>query len=161
MLTTPFNGRNPTLCPNGKNSVIVFHGPTSKSQLPGRTPTSQHHGLNSTSHNHDRTPTSTVCLNGRQSNCLSTSSKVNSQLLLLTRARWVIFKNPLPYLGWGCSTEGRWGQLPSAGRSQLASWPSLWPSCPTLSTAAGICLYYFITPTCFCFFFRLFALGHL
>ena len=38
MLTTSFNGQNPTLCPNGRNSTIIFHGPTSKSQLPGRTP---------------------------------------------------------------------------------------------------------------------------
>ena len=37
MLTTSFNGRNPTLCPNGRNSTIVFHDPTSRSQLPGRT----------------------------------------------------------------------------------------------------------------------------
>ena len=37
MLTTSFNGQNPTLCPNGRNSTIVFHGPTSKSQLPGWT----------------------------------------------------------------------------------------------------------------------------
>ena len=44
MLTTSFNGRNPTLCPNGRNSTIVFHGPTSKSQLTGWTPTPQHHG---------------------------------------------------------------------------------------------------------------------
>ena len=29
MLTTSFNGRNPTLCPNARNSTIVFHGPTS------------------------------------------------------------------------------------------------------------------------------------
>ena len=28
---------------------------------------------------------------------------------------------------------------------------------PTNSTAAGTCLYSFITPTCFCFFFRLFT----
>ena len=73
MLTTSFNGRNPTLCSNGRNSTIVFHGPTSKSHLPGRTPTSHHHG---------RTPTSTVCHWGRQLNCLPTSSKVNSQMTL-------------------------------------------------------------------------------
>ena len=82
MLTTPFNDRNPNLCPNGRNSIIVFHGPTSTSQLPGRTPTSQYYSRNSTSHHHDRTPTSTVCLNGRQLNCLSTWPKVNSQLPL-------------------------------------------------------------------------------
>ena len=38
---------------------------------------------------------------------------------------------------------------------QSASWPSLWPV-PTNSTADGTCLYSFITPTCFRFFFRLF-----
>ena len=35
-----------------------------------------------TCHHHGRTPTSTVCLHGRQPNCLSTYSKVNSQLTL-------------------------------------------------------------------------------
>ena len=35
-----------------------------------------------TSHHHGGTPTSTVCLNGRQPNCLPTSSTVNSQLTL-------------------------------------------------------------------------------
>ena len=43
MLTTSFNGQNPTLCPNGRNSTVVSHGPTLKSHLPGWTPTSQHH----------------------------------------------------------------------------------------------------------------------
>ena len=33
-----------------------------------------------TSHHHGRTPTSTVCLNGRELNCLPTWSKVNSRL---------------------------------------------------------------------------------
>ena len=33
--------------------------------------------------------------------------------------------------------------------------------CPTNSTATGTCLYSFITPTCFCFFFRLFTQAHL
>ena len=32
---------------------------------------------------------------------------------------------------------------------------------PTDSTAVGICLYYFITPSCFYFFFRLFSQVHL
>ena len=73
MLTTSFNGRNPTLCPNGRNTTIIFHGLTSKSPLYGRTPTSQNHG---------RTPTLTVCHWGRQPNCLSTWPKVNSQLTL-------------------------------------------------------------------------------
>ena len=55
MLTTSFNGRNPTLCPNGWNWTIVFHGPTSKSR----------HGRISTSPHHGRNLTSTVCLNGK------------------------------------------------------------------------------------------------
>ena len=86
------------LCSNDRNSTIVFQGPTSKSQQPGRTPTSQHHGRISTLWQripfsapiaeaqlsacivHSQLPTSTVCLNGRKPNCLSTWPKVNSQL---------------------------------------------------------------------------------
>ena len=76
MLTTSFNGRNPTLCPNGRNSTIVFHGPISKSQLPGRTLTSQ---------NHDRTPTLWqrtlfFMLQWQRLNCLPAWSTVYSQL---------------------------------------------------------------------------------
>ena len=100
MLTTSFNSRNPSLCPNGRNSTIIFHGPTSKAQLPGRTSNSQHHGQNSTLWQrtlfsapmaetqlssclaHSQLPTSTVCLNGRQPNCLPTWPKVNFQLPL-------------------------------------------------------------------------------
>ena len=43
------------------------------SQLPGRTPTSQHH---------DRTPTSTVGLNGRERNCLLQGPMLTFQLTL-------------------------------------------------------------------------------
>ena len=46
--------------------------------------------------------------------------------------------------------------------SQFASLPSLWPFLSsTDSTAAGTCLYSFITPTCFRFFFRSFTQVHL
>ena len=44
---------------------------------------------------------------------------------------------------------------------QSARWPSVWSSQPIDSTAAGICLYSFVTPTCFRFFFRLFTQMHL
>ena len=52
--------------------------------------------------------------------------------------------------------------VPSGAFSLTASLLSLWPSlCPTHSTAAGICIYYFITPTYFgldhVIFFRLFT----
>ena len=72
-----------------------------------------------------------------------------TQLLLLTIARCVIFKNPLS------TSSASWLGLLKAG------WPSLWPSCLTNSTAACIYLYSFITPTCFRFFFRLFTWVHL
>ena len=60
----------------------------------------------------------------------------------------------LQHLGWSCSTGGHWGLLPSAGVHTLGFLS------PTNSTAAGICLYTFITPTCFRFFFRLFTQVH-
>ena len=63
----------------------------------------------------------------------------------------------LPHLGWGCSTEGHWGPHPSVCKLAL----TLAFLSPTNSTAAGTSLYTFITPTCFCFFFRLFTQVHL
>ena len=51
-----------------------------KMQLHGQTSTSQHHGRTPTSQHHGQIPTSTVCLNGRQPNCLPTWPKVNSQM---------------------------------------------------------------------------------
>ena len=55
------------------------------SQLPGRIPTSQHHGRNSIS---------TVCLNGRQPNFLSTWPKVNLPTPgPQSTSNWLFFKN--------------------------------------------------------------------
>ena len=72
MLTTSFNGRNPTLCPNGRNEYRL---PRSNPKIP-----------NAWSDSNFSTPwsdqTSTVCHWGRQPNCLPTWPKVNSQLTL-------------------------------------------------------------------------------
>ena len=54
----------------------------------------------------------------------------------------------LPHLSWSCSTGDRWGPQPSVCKLVL----TLVFLSPTNSTAAGVCLYSFITPTCFCFF---------
>ena len=56
-----------------------------------------------------------------------------------------------------CSTRGRWGPQPSVCKLAL----TLAFLSPTNSTAAGTCLYSFIKPTCFQFFFRLFTQVHL
>ena len=83
-----------------------------------------------------------------------------TQLLLLTIACCVIFKNPLSTSSaswWGLLNWGLWGPQPSV--CKLALTPAF--LCPTNSTAASICLYSFIMPTCFHFFFRLFAQVHL
>ena len=74
-----------------------------------------------------------------------------TKVLLLTKAAL------LPHLGWGCSTGGRWGPHPSVCKLVL----TLAFLSPFNSTAVGTCLYSFITPTCFRFFFRLFTLVHL
>ena len=62
----------------------------------------------------------------------------------------------------------KWRQQPSAGcsLSLTANWLSLWPSLPPAdSTAAGICIYYFIMPSYFrldhMIFFRLLTQVHL
>ena len=69
-----------------------------------------------------------------------------TQLLLLTIAAL------LPHLGWGCS-----GPQPSFRKLAL----TLAFLSSTNSTAAGTCLYSFITSACFRFFFRLFTQMHL
>ena len=74
-----------------------------------------------------------------------------TQLLLLTISAL------LPHLGWGCSTRDRWGPQPSV--CKLALTPAF--LYPTNSTAASTCLYSFIMPTCFRFFFHLFTQVHL
>ena len=56
-----------------------------------------------------------------------------------------------------CSTEGRWEPQPSVCKLAL----TLAFLSPTNTTAAGTCLYSFITPTFFRFSFRLFTQVHL
>ena len=63
----------------------------------------------------------------------------------------------LPHLGWGCSTGSRWGPQPSVCKLAL----TLAFLSSTDSTAVGTCLYSFITPNCFRFFFCLFTQVHL
>ena len=122
------------------NSYYANH-PQYSAHLGVQVRTSQHHRQNSTFSPHGRTPTSTVCLNGRQPNSLSTSSKVNSQL-----------STSLSDLNFNCLPQWQTTQLSVyIAQSQL----------PTASTGAGICRYYFIMPICFCFFFHLFTLVHL
>ena len=74
-----------------------------------------------------------------------------TQLLLLTIAAL------LPYLGWGCSTGSCWGPQPSVCKLAL----TLAFLSPTNSTAAGTCLYSFLTTTCFHLFFHWFTQVHL
>ena len=71
--------------------------------------------------------------------------------LLLTMAALLL------HLGWGCSAGGRWGPQPSVCKLALI----LAFLYPTNSTAAGTCLYSFITPSYLRFFFRLFTQVHL
>ena len=85
-----------------------------------------------------------------------------TQLLLLTITQCVIFKNPLSTssTSWlGLLNRGSLRPTAPTGSSQSASW--LVFLSPTDSTAAGICLYSFITLTCFRFFFRLYTQVHL
>ena len=64
------------------------------------------------------------------------------QTAILTQVPLLTIAAFLLHLGLGCSTEGH--------SPQSASWFSLWHSYLQLnSTAAGTCLYSFITPTCF------------
>ena len=87
-----------------------------------------------------------------------------TQFLLLTIARSVIFKNPLStssasWLGF-LNRRSLWATALSlqAGPHSVLTLAFL---SSTNSTAAGTCLYSFITPTCFRFFFRLFTQVHL
>ena len=74
--------------------------------------------------------------------------------------RCVISKNPLS------TSSASWlellnrGSLRATALSLQAGPHSVFLSL-TNSTATGICLYSFITPTCICFFFRLFTQVHL
>ena len=77
--------------------------------------------------------------------------------LLLTIARCVIFKNSLSTSWLGLLNQGSLRATASVYKLALTlAFLSL-----TDSTAAGICLYSFITPTYFRFFFRLFTQVHL
>ena len=83
-----------------------------------------------------------------------------TQLLLLIIARCVIFKNPLN------TSSTSWLGLLNRGSLRAVALSGAFSVCKlvlslaflssTNSTATGICLYYFITPTCFRFFLRLF-----
>ena len=81
------------------------------------------------------------------------------QTAILTKLLLLTIEAPLPYLGWSCSTGDCWGPQPPVCKRTL-----IMAFIPTDSTAAGTCLYSFITPTCFrffFFFFRLFTKVHL
>ena len=82
MLTTSFNGRNPTLYPNDRNSTIVFRGPTSKSPLHVRTLTSQHHGRTKLQLSAIEADNPTDCLHGLKSTFNSHVTCTNSSLSL-------------------------------------------------------------------------------
>ena len=85
MLTTSFNGHNPTLCPYARNLTIIFHGPTSKSQLPGRTSISQQHC---------RTPLPTIMVGSQLQ--LSASMADNPTVCLhgpKSTPNWCVFQN--------------------------------------------------------------------
>ena len=85
-----------------------------------------------------------------------------TQLLFLTISRCVYLQEPTVLLRFlaRIAQPGVAEGHTSHGRSQSASWYSvcLWPAD---STATGIYLYSFITPTYFRFFFRLFTRVHL
>ena len=76
---------------------------------------------------------------------------------ILTQVRLLTIAALFPHLGFGCSTGGHWGQQPSVCKLVLTL-AFLYPTNPT---AASTCLYSFITPTCFRFFFRLLTQEHL
>ena len=79
-----------------------------------------------------------------------------TQLLLLTIARCVIFKNPLSTYSASWLGLLNRGSLRATALSLQPGPHSGFPISNT-STAAGTCLYSFITSTCFRFFFCLFT----
>ena len=83
-----------------------------------------------------------------------------TQLLLLTIARFVIFKNPhsTSFASW-LGLLNRESLRVTA--LSLQAGPHSGLLVPTASTTASICLYFFITPNCFLFFFCLFTQVHL
>ena len=114
-------GKNSSLCENFRITLPRLHHRVPTSLLMSRpitralyltmlttwsNPTSQHHGPIPTFHHHGQTPNSTVCLNGRQPNCLPTLSKVNFQLTCFSKSSnspdhciraW--HSSPISYLG--------------------------------------------------------------
>ena len=81
--------------------------------------------------------------------CRQRQTAILTQLLLLAKAALH------PHLGWVAQTV-----VAESHSLKSASWSSLWPSCHQL-TAAGTCLFSFIRPSCFYFFFRVFTLVYL
>ena len=77
------------------------------------------------------------------------------QTAILTPTSLLTIAAPLLHLGWGLFKRGS----PRVTALNLLAGPSLWHSRPTYSTATGICLYSFITSTCFHFFFPLIYTG--
>ena len=71
------------------------------------------------------------------------------QTAILTQLLFLTIAALLPHLGLGCSTGGRWGLQLSVCKLALTQGFLF----PTNSTAAGTCLYSFITSTCSRFFF--------
>ena len=81
----------------------------------------------------------------------------HGQTAILTQLIFLTITALLPHLRRGCSTGGHWGPQPSVRKLDL----TLAFLCPTNSTAAGTCLYSFITHSCFRFFSHLFTQVHL
>ena len=85
--------------------------------------------------------------------------------------RWVetetdCYINPTPSLDHSRTSSTSWLGLLNRGLLKatalsLQAGPHSGLPVPTNSTATGTCLYSFITPTCFCFFFCLFTQVHL
>ena len=76
---------------------------------------------------------------------------------ILTQVHLLTIAALLLHLGLGCSTGDHRGPQPTVCKLVL----TLIFLSPTNSSAAGTCLYSFITPTCFRFFFCLFTQVHL
>ena len=88
-----------------------------------------------------------------------------TQVLLLTIACCVIFKNPLSTSSTSWLGLLNWGLLRATAISRAFSVCKLVLTLaflsPTNSTVIGICQYYFIMSTYLCFFFSLFTQVHL
>ena len=92
------------------------------------------------------------CVCVRQTDVARQIAILTDNFFLLTIRRCVIFKNPLSTSSTSRLGLLNWRPLRAVALSGVfsltTSWLSLWPSLsPTDSTAAGICIYYFIMPT--------------